>query len=250
MSWLRILLRIAQIAFIFCLFPCFLGLILFGPKGVLISFVLVAVSLMIFSCFAEVGILKAYQAHLSPPKGLARSLDLVAFGKEKRMPKFSVFSDPSPHIWVVRSLGGSGRVILSQGLVSLLNEEELRAMIAWSMFRLNERGIVFQSFCSVMAVWLLNLAPRPWVNLVFAGRVLSKSDEKSLHPNTFIGFLILFPLARFLLLLGKPTTMHPLPDVNSSTYSAVLQKISRAVSIWGPSHGGAELGFNSNILSR
>jgi hypothetical protein len=141
-------------------------------------------------------------------------------------------------------------VILSQGLVSLLNEEELRIMVAWSLARLSERGIVFQSFCSVTAVWLLNFAPKPWVNLVFAGRALSKGEEENLHPRSFIGFLILFPLVRFLLLLGKPQTLQRLSDVKDSSYSAVLQKMSRAVSIWGPTRGGAAIGFNSGILSR
>lgn len=212
-----------------------LGGAFFGIKGAILGTVIVWLGLFFAALWAEKGIARAHGATSQVPKGLARSLDRVLMEEKSSLrPRVMVYSDASPNALAIASLGGPGTILLSQGLIALLNEEELRVVLLLCLSRLKESGIRFQSFCSILAVWALGFAPPAWVGLVFSGKVLSKSDEGLLHPPAVVGFLVVFPLARLFLRLGKPVRKYENPGKSNEFYAAALQKIVHAIQIWGP----------------
>jgi hypothetical protein len=241
MSLFIILFRAVLISLIFSFLPVLLGTALFGIVGALVGLLVAGFTMLVCAFYAERSILHAYRAKEESPKGLVRSIQLAMKDENLPTPRLSVFADPSPNILVVRSLGGKGSILMSQGLIALLNEEELRAVLSWCSFRLKQRGIVFQSFCSVLAIWILSLAPTSWVSLVFSGRTLSRDEERTLSPISAVGFLILFPIARFFFRLGRPIQTSLRPADFGVGYSTAMQKIAQSISIWGPSR--SQVGF-------
>jgi hypothetical protein len=201
----------------------------YGLAGALaVQFILFVIS--------ERGIARAARASVAAvPAGLHRSLEIVMEGEGGATPRFAVFEDPSPNAMVARSLGGTGLILVSRGLIALLNEHELRAVLSLCVKRTREPGIRFRSFCALLMVWMLALAPRPWVDLVFAGRPLARSEELRLSPVSAIAFLIFFPVSRFFLSAGRPVRQELDPDSYAGeAWSSAAHKISQSISMWGP----------------
>ena len=247
MSLWMILLRTFFIFTLFSVFPGLVGFILFGITGAALGISFSSLGLVAFAFYSEKGMPKAYHAHLETSKGLSRSLALVGVEKQEKPPQVFIFPDPLPQLLVVRSLGGSGTLLMSQGLMVLLNEEELRAVLGRSLFHLQERGLVFQSFCSILAIWILGFAPRSWRGLIFGGRTLEGSEERNLGSISALGFLILFPVVRLLLKLSKPAKAQKKAAEWGSAYSKALKKISQSIAILGPSRRGAEVGLKTGL---
>jgi hypothetical protein len=184
---------------------------------------------------SEYIVARVHRASSVIPDGLHRTLELALSGDiEKQWPHLLVFSDPSPNALIIRSWGGSGTILVSQGLVALLNEEELRAILQLCVLRLKEPGIAFQSFCFIFALGALSFAPRPWVNLVFTGRTLPRVEERLLGPCSALGFLVLFPVVRFFLYFGRSPIRSRTTSQLGGIYSAAMQKVAQAIHIWGP----------------
>jgi hypothetical protein len=231
---LQIGIRLIFISILLMIPPALIGSAILGREGVIVGIILALTGIFVIAIGAEKGIILAHGATIEIPKGLKRSLEKILEELYQKKLRILIYPDPTPNALVIRSFGGSGTVLLSQGLVALLNEEEVRSVLRLCLVRIREPGIVFQSFCSLLAVWSLSFAPRLWVNLVFAGRTLTRIEERLLSPISAIGFLVLFPFARFLLNLGRPPfrgqTLHGLGGASSSA----IQKISQAVHLWGP----------------
>jgi heat shock protein HtpX len=227
--------RLALFGLICSLPALVLGTALGGCSGAFIGVVLSLGSVLLVALTSEYLIAKVYQARAEIPRGLSRSLELTLSnipGKRK-LPKLLIYSDPAPNILVIRSLGGSGSVLVSQGLIALLNEEELRAVFQFCLGRISTLGIVFQSVCSLLALWILTVSPHTWVNLVFVGRTLPSREEALLSPFSALSFFVLFPLAQFFLNLGRFPKRRKEISQPESTFSRAMQKISLSIHIWG-----------------
>lgn len=168
------------------------GALLAGTSGVICGGVIGLLGMILIAAYSEHGIAKAYHAEKPIPQGLMRTLQFIDEEGSEPTPHLLVYSDPTPNVFTVRSFGGKGTVLLSQGLVALLNEEELRAILRMCLYRVRKTPLVFQSFCAQLTIWSLASAPQVWVDLVFSGRTLSKEEERLLSPLSTVGFLISF----------------------------------------------------------
>ncbi|MGZ3698427.1 MAG: hypothetical protein ACXWP5_09845, partial [Bdellovibrionota bacterium] len=157
--------------------------------------------LILCATFAERPIIGAHGPCLPAASGIERSLEHATQGDGIRLPRVLIYENPLPNALVVRGMFGRGTVLLSQGLISLLREEELRQTLAGCLEELDQPGMVFRSTCSALAAICLRLAPAKWVGFM-AGALQSDSAEV-LSPQSGLGFLLVFPLLRFFLDLGR-----------------------------------------------
>jgi hypothetical protein len=145
--------------------------------------------------------------------------------------------DPAPSALVVRSLLGRGRILVSQGILALLSEEELRALLGAAVIRCGDRRLPLQSACALLAVTTLSLAPREWVSMVFAGRTPrpERGKKRPLSPVSALRFLAIFPIARVFMKLGSMGESALRARLLDSPHSgAAVRKISHAIHPWGP----------------
>ncbi len=244
MVFFIILMRIFLIAVMFSLPSVLVGLAAFGMKGAGIGIFSTLLGLIIVGLSSERGIAGIYLVHSNIPQGLSRSLEIALQSLNvKRVPQLVIVSETLPHALVVKSLGGHGTIFLTQGLISILNEQELGAVLLLCLARLKEKSLVFQSFCSILMIWILNFAPKSWVNLIFRERSVTSVDEEFLNPISGVGFFILFPPVNILLRLSKSRFFKQNKIVCEEQYFSATRKIAQSIHIWGSRRGQTAVNF-------
>jgi len=181
---------------------------------------------------------RVHRAEEESQIGLTRSLQrAVEKMPLNRLPSVRVFPDPSPNVLIVKGPGGPGTLLISQGLVALLKEEELRALFKLCAERSQSPGLLLQTLCSFMACRLFDLAPKDWVQLVLSGGKVKPSLRKQhglVGFRVFV-FLMILPIALIFLKIGGDTRVASFknddPERNSNLNNA-LQKIERNKSMW------------------
>ncbi len=166
-------------------------------------------------------------------KGLSRTLEIVESEFGGVSPRLIVFSDPAPDALALRSIGGRGTIFISQGMIGLLSEKELQAILKECMSRLSQPGVALQGLCFTVVHFFLAIAPQGWVGLVFSGNDISRRGKYLLSPISAIGFLILFPIIRFFLKFGSLSLSKVMAKEDQGDYWQAIQKIVQAVQVLG-----------------
>jgi hypothetical protein len=246
MYHLSLVLRFTVLVLFIALPIASVGAILAGVWGIVFAAGVSLLGVVYMALSTENLIAKIHRAGSEIPKGLERSLELVlSQQKNKQAPRVLIFGDPSPNALIVKSWFGSGTILISQGMIALLNEEELRAILKLCLQRLWERGSSFQSLCALLALFTLSFAPHSWIHLFFAGRALRKEEEVLLSPLSGMRFFALYPATRLFVYLGKTSKSGRRQVSLSGPDFVAVQKVIQAIQIWGPGrfHGSFGLYF-------
>lgn len=177
-----------------------IGLALGRVRGLIAAEALLGVSLCVVVFRCEAGVLAAYRVQGSAPAGATRSLERVLAPLGGPTPRVRVFQHPSALALVARAPGAPGTILLSEGLLGILDESELRQLLTACVRRLRGRGMVFQTLCAWLAHLTLALAPRAWTEMWFG----ELREHPSLGPFDGLRFVASFSTARFLARLGRP----------------------------------------------
>lgn len=184
--------------------PCAaVGYSLGHVRGLLIAEAAFVLFVFLAAFRAEKAILKTYRVRSETPEGVGRSLDRVLSLLGGPEPRVFSFSDPAPQALVVRSPGGPGSILLSEGLLGALTEEELRSLLRAGVLRLRARGACFQSLCAWLAQLSLELAPKAWVELLF-GELRWHEDLGAVGA---VRFLMVYSLSKFFVGLGRAASI-------------------------------------------
>lgn len=143
--------------------------------------------------------------------------------------------DPSPNLMVARSWLSAGTVMISQGLLASFNESEIQAVMRIASIRARGTGAVLQSMCAMLAAITLKAAPKKWMWKHLNGSSRD-SDLGAFSAASFIGFLSVWGLARFLVALGGHS--DPIAPEDWNTQSA-LRKIMHALPVSGSAQNPA-----------
>jgi heat shock protein HtpX len=223
MSLSMLLRRISVFLLVLALPVALLGAALARVRGLIVAETLLFVFLFLAAIRSEIGILKIYAVREEEPLGARRSLERVLArmsGATAAKPRVRVFNDTVPQALVARGLGSSGSILLSEGLLGILSEQELRELLEACVTRLRGRGMVFQSLCAWMAHRVLELAPRSWIELLFGE--LRWSER--LGALSALRFLALASIARFFVSLSKFTT--PAVSFNAPHACGMLSQLT------------------------
>lgn len=165
--------------------------------------------------------------------GLLHSLNWTARSCEQRVPNLSLISDPAPWALVCRSLFKTkGTILVSQGILNILDEKEQRAFFKETLFRLQDPALILQSYCALLCCLLLKLAPASIVSF-FSDQPQSKSLSSTVTP--FLGFMIFLPLVSFLMKYGSifqqksDFSTKALQKQSSTLFSQETQSLSDAL---------------------
>jgi hypothetical protein len=169
--------------------------------------------------------------------GLARSLRLSVDQSPRLDPGLWVYEDPSPNVMLVRGWRAPGALFVSQGLLDLLTEEELRQVLAYCV----SEGKRFETFLKSYAAGVLSLmmraAPRGWVAVLW-GRSSWNGQwiRETLSPFSFLFLTMVLPLARGIYRLagGRERGWARASRFAESSFdfAAALRKIEIALEPW------------------
>jgi hypothetical protein len=186
-----------------------------------------------FSNFLIPWIHGATQEEIFP--GLQRSIDQLGQLSSSRqvVPRVLVYSEPIPQLWVIRGAFDSrGTLVVSQGLISVLREEDLRVLLSQALKKLSTIGVVFLSYNTILLLFLLKILPHGWMELLFSQKRLTRQEEQSLNFFGLAVASILFPFLQILIRFVTDLNRRFLLDEAENEFEIVLRKIQYAMGPW------------------
>lgn len=215
MSWFSLMMRLGVFVIAMELPAGALGFGFAGVRGAIGAAATAALVLLLAAWRAEKGILAIYRVRSEVPEGARRSLERVMTRHGGGTPRVFSFSDPAPQALVARGLASPGAILLSEGLLGALSEEELRELLDTSVRRLRSPGIRFQTLCARLAHLILEVAPRSWLEFVFG----ELRWHEALGAWGALRFMTVYSAAKFFARLGRgalvdaPRSLLRLPPV-------------------------------------
>lgn len=205
-----------------------------GPS----TFAWIASSLMALGIWVTVWVradvwLSKRHSVLAAPSGMEASLQRAVFEaglSANSTIRLGALPDPAPNALVWRAPGKGTRILLSQGLLERLDEEELRAVLVYAVRRSRLASLPVTTFVVAIATWLLAFAPASWTDALISTR----SGENPKRPlMTVPGFLIFSFLTGYsgCFLGSVPRERIAAPSVPA--FESACLKMNRASTLWG-----------------
>lgn len=191
-----------------------LGAWILGAWGAVLGTILVLTSYARAAYSREERFLRELGPLQAATPGLARSFQRVLEEEAptgSAGPELWLRQDSVPNAFWGRGPGTSGFIVLNQGLVEFLSENELRSVLRILLQRVQRRDASDRTLLAVLLlVWVRRL-PSPWTQLLLGGRDVKADQEKLLGPASFIRFLLGYPVLRLLVWMARESE----PDLST-----------------------------------
>jgi Zn-dependent protease with chaperone function len=179
-------------------------------------------TVIVFVFLPEWGIAKLLHGQVPRTHGLRNSYERAhrAFGRDRgRRPALVTYPDPVPNVFVVRSITGSGMILLSDGLISLLDESEMHFVLSRAIRHLHSPEVYVQTGCILVLLFLQEKMP---------------FHSGSYTPLGALGHWVVFPWAQtFRGIAASSVTKRVGSDQDISDFARGASKISRAERLYG-----------------
>lgn len=209
-----------------------LGQMVGGQQGMVMALV-VALGMNFFSYwFSDKLVLKMYQARevdaASAPQ-FHRMVAELAQRAQLPMPKVYLIQEDAPNAFATGRSPDHAAVAATTGLLSMLDEREVRAVMAHELAHVKHRDILISTISATMAGAISMLAN---FAMLFGGR---GSDGRPANPVAGLAVMILAPLAASLIQMAISRAREFEADRGGaeisgdpSALASALQKIQRA----------------------
>jgi hypothetical protein len=107
-----------------------------------------------------------------------------------RGPSLWIYPSPAPQALCARSWGGGGVILVSQGLLSVTQEDDLRRILGTAVMECRGITLLRCSVYAFVASLLARIAPQSWSRVVYSPRMRSR-DLKSFSKSPFSAILFL-----------------------------------------------------------
>ncbi|MFH1133827.1 MAG: zinc metalloprotease HtpX [Nanoarchaeota archaeon] len=185
---------------------------LFGTTGLVMAIVLVVVMNSISFFFSDKIVLAIYRAKPADKKEYAKLHAIVEdVARKAGIPKPKIFIIPSEaaNAFATGKGPGSGVVACTRGILSMLNEEELRGVIAHEMSHIKNRDTLIQTVAAMLAGIISYLASMAQWAAIFGG---SRDDNGSQNIISLLVLAIVAPIAAIILQLAISRSREYLAD--------------------------------------
>lgn len=182
---------------------------IFGMKGFVVGVAFYFLILLAVALFQKSILLSLLGSYEKAPVGLLRTLSRAIFSTphQKAECHIYVYSDPSPNAFVIRGWADHGVILVSRGLIDLLNENELRGILAYCHLKLTQSGCTLETWGAALSAILFKLAPQSWVVLATRAKGAHSGGPMRLSLLSFLQFLFVFPSAQAVLSVSRDSKM-------------------------------------------
>ena len=170
-----------------------------GNGGMMVAFIFALIMNGLSYWFSDKIVLRMYNAQaISPDEepGLQRLIEGLALRMQLPKPKLYRIPDESPNAFATGRDENHAAVAVTEGILQLLDERELRGVLAHEMSHIKNRDILVASIAAAMAGAISMLANMAHWGMILGGR--SGDDEDSGHPVVALLMIIVAPLAALL----------------------------------------------------
>ena len=181
----------------------FVGDAIGGRSGAMIAFALALVMNLISYWFSDKIVLSMYGARpLSPADApeLYRMTERLAERAGIPMPRLYVVPGPQPNAFATGRNPAHSAVAVTEGLVSLLNRDEVEGVIAHEIAHIKHRDTLTMTVVATIAGAVMLLADMARWAMIFGGA--RSEDREGGNPLVFLLVLIVAPIAAMLIQLA------------------------------------------------
>jgi heat shock protein HtpX len=170
-----------------------------GQNGLVMAFGLAVVMNFASYWFSDKIVLMMYRAQPVGPEHLLRRItERLAERAGLPMPKVYVIPDPSPNAFATGRNPSHAAVAATEGILRVLNENQLEGVIAHELSHVKHRDILISSVAATMGAAIMMLARMAQFAAIFGGGSRD-DDNRGGNPIGLLATVILAPIAAMLI---------------------------------------------------
>jgi heat shock protein HtpX len=172
-----------------------------GANGLVVAFLFAAVMNFVSYWFSDKIVLRMYRAQpVGPEHPLYRIVERLTMRAGLPMPKVYVIPDPSPNAFATGRNPSHAAVAATEGILQVLNENELEGVIAHELAHVKHRDILTSSVAATLAAAIMMTARMAHFAALFGGYGGRGDDrDRGNNPIALLAMIILAPLAAMLI---------------------------------------------------
>jgi heat shock protein HtpX len=170
-----------------------------GEGGMMMAFLFALVMNGVSYWFSDKIVLRMYGAKEIGPQEAPRLYQIVqelALRAQMPMPKLYLIPQEAPNAFATGRDEKHAAVAVTQGILRILDEAELRGVLAHELSDVKNRDILVGTIAATMAGAISMLANIAHWGMIFGGR--SSEDRGGGHPIVALAMIIIAPLAALL----------------------------------------------------
>src|SRR5256712_946344 len=209
----------------------FLGRAFGGQQGMLIALIFAAVMNFVSYFFSDKIALAMYRAQPATREDLPRVYGVVERLTQRvgiPMPKIYVIPTDSPNAFATGRNPSHASVAVTQGILNLLNDEELEGVLAHELGHVRNRDILISSIAATIAGAITYLAQMGKFAMIFGG--MNRDDRDRGGGFAALLMLILAPIAAMLIQLAVSRSREYEADSTGAHFSGNPYALASALS--------------------
>jgi len=210
----------------------FIGRAFGGQNGMIIALVLAAVMNFVSYFFSDKIALAMYRAQPVSREQLPRVYGVVERLTQKigiPMPKLYVIPNDSPNAFATGRNPQHASVAVTQGILQLLNDEELEGVLAHELGHVNNRDILISSVAATIAGAVTMLASMGRWAMIFGGMERNDRDRGGGGFGALL-MLIVAPIAASLIQLAVSRSREYQADATGAHFTGNPYALASALS--------------------
>jgi heat shock protein HtpX len=171
-----------------------IGELLGGSQGLVLAFGFAVVMNFVSYWFSDKIVLKMYRAQeVGPENRLSVLTRRLATQGGLPMPKVYVIPDMSPNAFATGRNPNHAAVAATEGILRLLNDQELEGVLAHELAHVKHRDILISSVAATIAAAIMMMARMAQFAALFGGG--GRNDREGSNPIALLATIIVAPLA-------------------------------------------------------
>ena len=210
-----------------------------GEGGMVIAFLFALIMNGVSYWFSDKIVLRMYGAkEISPEEApkLHRIVQELALRAKMPMPKLYLIPQEAPNAFATGRDEKHAAVAVTEGILRILDERELRGVLAHELSHIKNRDILVGTIAATMAGAISMLANMAHWGMLFGGR--SNDDRGGSHPIVALLMIIIAPLAAMLVQMAISRSREFGADATRAAISgdplslaSALRKLQRGVEV-------------------
>jgi heat shock protein HtpX len=193
-----------------------------GRNGMVIALCIAAVMNFVSYFYSDKIALAAYRAQPVTREQLPRVYGVVERLTQKigiPMPKIYVIPTESPNAFATGRNPNHASVAVTQGILNLLNDDELEGVLAHELGHVRNRDILISSVAATLAGAITMLARMAWWGELFGGFGGGDRDNRRGGGLTALAMLILAPIAAMLIQMAVSRSREYQADASGAHFT-------------------------------
>ena len=199
----------------------FVGRVFGGQNGMLIALIFAAVLNFVSYFYSDKIALSMYRAKPVTREELPRAYQVVERLTQKigiPMPRMYVIPTESPNAFATGRNPNHASVAVTQGILNLLNDEELEGVLAHELGHVRNRDILISSIAATVAGTITYLAEIARWGMIFGGYERDSNDRGGGGFGALL-MLILAPIAAMMIQLAVSRSREYQADESGAHYT-------------------------------